>query len=193
MSKKRVFKSKLHEAKWLSEFMGMDIDKISDSQEVTLIVEYMYFLRGEGKLGKPLEDKDRIIGRQFRFLTFDRDRREALKAAQGIAKETVRDIVALRGGKKDHLPVLNVPYRTYVENDIIWQDTEDEEALLRQSITDLLCHFPASIIQSCANEYCKNSFVKATKQKKIYCSRKCAWRETARKKREEDKKRKGGE
>ena len=125
------------------------------------------------------------------FLTFARARREALKAAQLIAKETIRDIVALRDGKKDHIPVLNVPYRTYVENDFVYQDTDDEDALLRQSIIDLLCHFPASIIQPCANQYCKNSFIKATKQEKIYCSRKCAWRETARKRR--DKKKKGGE
>jgi len=193
MSKKPVFKSKLHEARWLSEFMGMDIDKISDSEEAMLLFEYMVFLYGEGKLGKPIEAKDGIIGRQYRFLTFDRVRREALKAAQRIAKETIKEIVGMRDDKKDHIPVRNVPYRTYVENDIIWQDTDDEEALLRQSITDLLCHFPASIIQPCASEYCKNFFVKATKQKKIYCSRKCAWRETARKKREADKEKKGGE
>jgi hypothetical protein len=191
MSKKPVFKSKLHEARWLSEFMGIDVDRISDSEEAKLTMEYMYFIRGEGKLGKPIETPSGIIGRQYMFLTFARDRREALKEAQRIAKETIRDIVALRDGKKDHLPALNVPFRTHVENDIVWQDTDDEEALLRQSIIDLLCHFPASIIQPCANQNCKNSFIKATKQKKIYCSRKCAWRETARKRRDNQKK--GGE
>lgn len=169
--------------------MGMDVEKISDSEEAMLLFEYMVFLRGEGKLGKPLEAHDGTIGRQFRFLTFARSRREALKVAQQVVKETIRDIVALRDGKIDELPVLKVPYRTYVEDDFIWQNTDNEEALLRQSVTDLLCHFPASIIQPCANEYCKNSFVKATKQKKIYCSRKCAWKETARKRR--DKKTKG--
>ena len=192
MSKKPVFKSKLHEARWLSEFMGMDIGKISDSEEAMLLFEYMAFIYGEGKLGKPIEAKGGAIGRQIRILSFgDWCTREGLKVAQKIAKETLRDIVALRDGKIDELPVLNVPYRTYVEDDFIWQDTDNEEALLRQSVTDLLCHFPASIIQPCANEYCKNSFVKATKQKKIYCSRKCAWKETARKRR--DKKKKGGE
>jgi hypothetical protein len=192
MSKKPVFKSKLHEARWLSEFMGMDVDKISDSEEAMLVFEYMAFIYGEGKLGKPLEAKGGAIGRQIRILSFgDWRTREGLKVAQKIAKETLRDIVALRDGKIDELPVLNVPYRTYVEDDFIWQNTDNEEALLRQSVTDLLCHFPASIIQPCANEYCKNSFVKATKQKKIYCSRKCAWKETARKRR--DKQKKGGE
>jgi hypothetical protein len=171
MSKKPVFKSKLHEARWLSEFMGMDIGKISDSEEAMLVFEYMAFIYGEGKLGKPIEAKGGVIGRQIRILSFgDWRTREGLKVAQKIAKETLRDIVALRDGKIDELPVLNVPYR---------------------SVTDLLCHFPASIIQPCANEYCKNSFVKATKQKKIYCSRKCAWKETARKRR--DKQKKGGE
>lgn len=193
MRKKPVFKSKLHEARWLSEFIGMDVDKISDSEEAMLKMEYMFFLRGEGKLGRPFKAMGGKTGRRFMFLTFDRSSREALKVAQRIVKETIKDIVAFRDGKKDHLPVLNVPYRTYVENDIIWQDTDNEEALLRQEVTDLLCHFPASIIQPCANEYCKTFFIKATKQKKVYCSRKCAWRETARKRREEDKKRKGGE
>lgn len=170
--------------------MGMDVEKISDSEEAMLVFEYMAFIYGEGKLGKPLEAKGGAIGRQIRILSFgDWRTREGLKVAQKIAKETLRDIVALRDGKIDELPVLNVPYRTYVEDDFIWQDTDNEEALLRQSVTDLLCHFPASIIQPCANEYCKNSFVKATKQKKIYCSRKCAWKETARKRR--DKKTKG--
>lgn len=189
MTKRPVFKSKLHEARWLSEFMGMDIDKISDSEEAMVSFQYMAFIYGEGKLGRPHGH-----GRHVRILTFgDWRTREGLKGAQRIAKKTLKEIVALRDGSKDRLPVLNVPYRTYVENDIIWQDTDDEEALLRYSIIDLLCHFPASIIQPCANEYCKTFFIKATKQKKIYCSRKCAWRETARKKREADKKKKGGE
>lgn len=167
--------------------MGMDIDRISDSKEAMLLFEYMVFLRGEGKLGKPFEAHDGTIGREFRILTFARPRREALKVAQRIAKKTLEDIVDLRDGRTDHLPVLNVPYQTYVQDDVIWQDTNDEEALLQQSIIDLLCHFPASIIQPCANEYCKTYFIKATKKKKIYCSRKCAWRETARKARNRPK------
>ena len=79
--------------------MGMDVEKISDSEEAMLVFEYMAFIYGEGKLGKPIEAKGGVIGRQIRILSFgDWRTREGLKVAQKIAKETLRDIVALRDG-----------------------------------------------------------------------------------------------
>ena len=179
MTKKPVFRSKVHEANWLSEFIGMDIDRISDSKEAMLKFEYMVFLYGEQKLGRPIEAKGGIIGRQYRFLKFAQSSREALKVAQRIARETIKGVAALRDSNTDQLEVLPVPYKTYVEDNTIWQDTDNEEALLQQSIIDLLCHFPADTIKPCANEYCNNSFVHATKREKIYCSRRCAWQQTA--------------
>jgi hypothetical protein len=179
VTKRPVFRSKVHEANWLSEFMGMDIDRISDSKEAMLKLEYMYLLYGEEKLGRPFEAKGGVIGRQFRFLTFAQSSREALKVAQGIARKTIKGVAALRDSKTDELKLLPVPYKTYVEDNIIWQDTENEKALLQQSIINLLCHFPADTIKPCANEYCKNFFVHATEREKIYCSRRCAWQQTA--------------
>lgn len=74
-------------------------------------------------------------------------------------------------------PILTLPFNIEVQrasDNVFLFFSKLEDKLVFDFVTGLT-HFPLNLIQRCQRQDCGGYFLKGTKKKKRFCSRRCAW------------------
>jgi len=180
MARKEVFKSPADKARWLSEFLSADIDKMTEPEFYKLFLEFWLFVT-HGGLGVGLIMTE--VTDQFHPLAIET--RADIKEAQSVVSDILSQVVTWRDSSKNQqlgFVAKNFPveFKVRVQGDSLSLDNKEDANLLWFAVLELLSQFSLSWIRKCANEPCGNFFVQSTKREKIYCSQRCAWQQTAR-------------
>ena len=192
MARKEVFSSPADKARWLSEFLSTDIEKVATSDFAKLSYEFFCFVHGERTaylLGSGIytdtENKRemfRIIQEELRII-LERVVRWRDEDPSSAETPDPRSLPGEWGPLAKPKAHFNLTYTVNVFQDELWLEHDknklDEPMIL--SLFRLLSKFTLSSIKTCANEPCGNFFIQTTKREKIYCSQRCAWQQTARK------------
>jgi hypothetical protein len=184
--KQRVFKSVKDKAKWVSDFLGIDLETVTEPTAFKLLMEYHMLLYGEKKLGQPLFDA--ATGKKVgvaRISGFDGDAFTILKQAQEVIRNFLEGLISL---KKKEYSEIQLNYRIKAEGSSTWleiMDAEGEANLLKLATHEVVSQLGLDRIQRCENEPCQNLFINVrnevkTKRKKRYCSQRCASQQTVR-------------
>ena len=181
MARKEVFKSPADKARWLSEFLSADIDKMTEPEFYKLFLEFWHFVT-YGGLGIGLLMTE--VMDQFHPLAIET--RADIKEAQSVVSDILSQVVTWRDSSKNQqlgFVAKNFPveFKVRLQGDSLSLDYKEDVNLLWFAVLELLSQFSLSWIRKCANEPCGNFFVQTTKREKIYCSQRCAWQETSRK------------
>lgn len=184
MARKEVLRTPADKARWLSEYLGTEIDKLPTGDFLKLSYEVRLFLLG----WTPLSDYSPEILAEIRP---DTDKNRAfLRAIQHGARELLKRIVRMRDDEKtreelgaDPVAQFSLKYHVTVSENQLLVDYDQGDYLGAMIfwIVELLSKFTLSSIKTCANEPCGNFFIQTTKREKIYCSQRCAWQQTSRK------------
>jgi hypothetical protein len=191
MARKEVFRSPADKARWLSEFLSTDIEKVATSDFAKLSYEFFCFVQGEkttNLMGPGIytdtEGKRKMFGLLQQEMSKILD--SVVKWKKEEADSSQYDDPRLIPGAWDpEKPKarFNLRYAVYVRKDELWLEHDRYELVgpMCFSLLNLLSKFALSSIKTCANEPCGNFFIQTTKREKIYCSQRCAWQQTSRK------------
>ena len=192
MARKEVFKNPTDKARWLSQFLSTDIEKIATSDFAKLSYEFFCFVQGEktanlmgpgiytdteGKremFGLLQQELSKILGLVVRW------KNEAANRGQ---RHDPRLLPGAWDPKAKPKAYFDLKYVVNVYEDELWLEHDKNELISPMffSLFNLLSKFTLSSIKTCANEPCGTFFIQTTKREKIYCSQRCAWQQTSRK------------
>jgi len=192
-----VFKTPADKARWLSQFLSADIDKLAPPDFAKLSYEFFCFVHGEKTaylLGPGIyTDTD---GKREMFRELQEESRRMLEMVvrwrdeqpNSVERPDPRYLPGAWGPQAKPKAHFDLTYTVNVFQDELWLDHDKEKLVgpMLFSFFRLVSRFPLSSIKTCANEPCGNFFIQTTKREKIYCSQRCAWQQTARRKRRDE-------
>lgn len=183
MAKRRkIFRSIHDKARWCSDLMKADLEKVTDPEIWRWMGEYWAFIYGEKELGRPV-GKQRIATIGFG----ETEPRLILKGVQTVLTGILRQWLDFREGKRKTMPTLELRYKIMRDGDQVWMENADsggEANLIRSEIYQIIVECGLDAIRECLNTPCKILFIHTSKRQKVYCCQQCAWQEASRQRRQ---------
>jgi hypothetical protein len=192
MARELVFKNPADKARWLSQFLSTDMERIATSDFAKLSYEFFCFVQGEktANLMGPGIYAD-TEGKREMFGLLQQEMSKILDLVVKWKKEGAdcspyHDPRLIPGAWDPEVKPkaqFNLKYAVHVYKDELWLEHDRYELIgpMFFSLFNLLSKFTLSSIKTCANEPCGKFFIQTTKREKLYCSQRCAWQQTARK------------